>query len=162
MIFSKEQKRVLVKTITILLALFLIFICYSYVIPRTEVEIDTVYHSSYSALFVQSKINNAGTQDITDLKIKSSIWNGTEMLTTETNYPGILKAKQSVKLPNTISESSSSIVHLSPGGTLCATSSFILFLLKKLYLYYVCISKVYQNSKAYFHHLFYNIYSYVL
>ena len=87
MIFSKEQKRVLVKTITILLALFLIFICYSYVIPRTEVEIDTVYHSSYSALFVQSKINNAGTQDITDLKIKSSIWNGTEMLTTETNYP---------------------------------------------------------------------------
>ena len=99
MIFSKEQKRVLVKTITILLALFLIFICYSYVIPRTEVEIDTVYHSSYSALFVQSKINNACTQDITDLKIKSSIWNGTEMLTTETNYPGILKAKQSVKLP---------------------------------------------------------------
>ena len=99
MIFSKEQKRVLVKTITILLALFLIFMCYSYVIPRTEVEIDTVYHSSYSALFVQSKINNAGTQDITDLKIKSSIWNGTEMLTTETNYPGILKAKQSVKLP---------------------------------------------------------------
>ena len=53
MIFSKEQKRVLVKTGTVVLALFLIFICYSYVIPRTEVEIDTVYHSSYSALFVQ-------------------------------------------------------------------------------------------------------------
>ena len=99
MIFTKEQKIVLVKTGTIILALFLIFICYSYVIPRTEVEIDTVYHSSYSALFVQSKINNAGTQEITDLKVKGSIWNGTEMLVTETNYPGILKAKQSVKLP---------------------------------------------------------------
>ena len=99
MIFSKEQKRVLVKTSTVILALFLIFICHSYVIPRTEVEIDTVYHSSYSALFVQSKMNNAGTQEITDLKVKSSVWNGTEMLVTETSYLGILKAKQSVKLP---------------------------------------------------------------
>lgn len=99
MIFNLEQKRVLVKSVTIILALFLVSVCYSYVIPRTEVEIDTVYHSSYSALFVQSKINNAGTIDITDLKIKSSVWNGTQMLATETNYPGILKAKQSVKLP---------------------------------------------------------------
>ena len=99
MIFSREQKRILVKSGTVVLALFLIFICYSYVIPRTEVEIDTVYHSSYSALFVQSKINNAGTEEITDLKIKSSVWNGTEMLETETHYPGILKAKESVKLP---------------------------------------------------------------
>ena len=99
MIFSREQKRILVKSGTVVLALFLIFICYSYVIPRTEVEIDTVYHSSYSALFVQSKINNAGTEEITDLKVKSSVWNGTEMLETETHYPGILKAKESVKLP---------------------------------------------------------------
>ena len=99
MIFSREQKRILVKSGTVVLALFLIFICYSYVIPRTEVEIDTVYHSSYSALFVQSKINNAGTEEITDLKIKSSVWNGSEMLETETHYPGILKAKESVKLP---------------------------------------------------------------
>ena len=99
MIFSREQKRILVKSGTVVLALFLIFICYSYVIPRTEVEIDTVYHSSYSALFVQSKINNAGTEEITDLKVKSSVWNSTEMLETETHYPGILKAKESVKLP---------------------------------------------------------------
>ena len=99
MIFRREQKRILVKSGTVVLALFLIFICYSYVIPRTEIEIDTVYHSSYSALFVQSKINNAGTEEITDLKVKSSVWNGTEMLETETHYPGILKAKESVKLP---------------------------------------------------------------
>ena len=99
MIFSREQKRILVKSGTVVLALFLIFICYSYIIPRTEIEIDTVYHSSYSALFVQSKINNAGTEEITDLKIKSSVWNGSEMLETETHYPGILQAKQSVKLP---------------------------------------------------------------
>jgi hypothetical protein len=99
MIFSREQKRILVKSGTIVLALFLVFICYSYIIPRTEIEIDTVYHSSYSALFVQSKINNAGTEEITDLKIKSSVWNDSEMLETETHYPGILQAKQSVKLP---------------------------------------------------------------
>ena len=99
MIFNREQKRILVKSGTIILALFLIFICYSYIIPRTEIEIDTVYHSSYSALFVQSKINNAGTEEITDLKVKSSVWNGSEMLATETHYPGILQAKESVKLP---------------------------------------------------------------
>ena len=99
MIFSREQKRIIVKSGTIVLALFLIFICYSYIIPRTEIEIDTVYHSSYSALFVQSKINNAGTEEITDLNVKSSVWNGSEMLETETHYPGILQAKQSVKLP---------------------------------------------------------------
>lgn len=99
MIFSREQKRILVKSGTIVLALFLVFICYSYIIPRTEIEIDTVYHSSYSALFVQSKISNTGTEEITDLKIKSSVWNGSEMLETETHYPGILQAKQSVKLP---------------------------------------------------------------
>ena len=99
MIFSREQKRILVKSGTIVLALFLVFICYSYIIPRTEIEIDTVYHSSYSALFVQSKINNAGTEEITDLKVKSSVWNDSEMLETETHYPGILQAKQSVKLP---------------------------------------------------------------
>ena len=99
MIFNRDQKRILVKSGTIILALFLIFICYSYIIPRTEIEIDTVYHSSYSALFVQSKINNAGTEEITDLKVKSSVWNGSEMLATETHYPGILQAKESVKLP---------------------------------------------------------------
>ena len=94
-----KQKQILLKFAVAILSVMVIFVCYSYALPRTEIEMDTVYHSSYSALFVQSKINNAGTQDITDLKIKSSIWNGTEMLTTETNYPGILKAKQSVKLP---------------------------------------------------------------
>ncbi|SVA43700.1 uncharacterized protein METZ01_LOCUS96554 [marine metagenome] len=79
--------------------MLLIFVCYSYIIPRTEVEIDTVYHSSYSALFVQSKISNTGTEQISDLKVKSSVWNGTEMLESDAHYPGVLNAKQSVKLP---------------------------------------------------------------
>jgi len=72
------------------MALLLVFVCYSYIIPRTEVEIDTVYHSSYSALFVQSKISNTGTKQISNLKIKSSVWNSTEMLETDTHYPGAL------------------------------------------------------------------------
>ena len=96
---SVEQRKIIAKFAVVIVAVLLILLCYSYFLPRTEVEIDTVYHSSYSALFVQSKINNAGTKEITDLKIKSSVWNGTEMLASETNYPGILKSKQSVKLP---------------------------------------------------------------
>ena len=99
MIFGPQQQKVIVKFGVGIMALLLIFVCYSYVIPRTEVEIDTVYHSSYSALFVQSKISNTGTKQISNLKIKSSVWNGTEMLETDTHYPGVLNAKQSVKLP---------------------------------------------------------------
>ena len=99
MILGPQQRKIIVKFGVGIMALLLIFVCYSYVIPRTEVEIDTVYHSSYSALFVQSKISNTGTKQITNLKIKSSVWNGTEMLETDTHYPGVLNAKQSVKLP---------------------------------------------------------------
>jgi len=99
MIFGPQQQKVIVKFGVGIMALLLIFVCYSYVIPRTEVEIDTVYHSSYSALFVQSKISNTGTKQISDLKVKLSVWNGTEMLESDSHYPGILNAKQSVKLP---------------------------------------------------------------
>ena len=99
MILGPQQRKVIVKFGIGIMALLLIFVCYSYVIPRTEVEVDTVYHSSYSGLFVQSKISNTGTKQISNLKIKSSVWNGTEMLETDTHYPGVLNAKQSVKLP---------------------------------------------------------------
>jgi hypothetical protein len=99
MILGPQQRKVIIKFGVGIMALLLVFVCYSYVIPRTEVEIDTVYHSSYSALFVQSKISNTGTKQISNLKIKSSVWNGTEMLETDTHYPGVLNAKQSVKLP---------------------------------------------------------------
>jgi hypothetical protein len=99
MILGPQQRKVIIKFGVGIMALLLVFVCYSYVIPRTEIEIDTVYHSSYSALFVQSKISNTGTKQISNLKIKSSVWNGTEMLETDTHYPGVLNAKQSVKLP---------------------------------------------------------------
>ena len=99
MILGPQQRKVIIKFGVGIMALLLVFVCYSYVIPRTEVEIDTVYHSSYSALFVQSKISNTGTKQISNVKIKSSVWNGTEMLETDTHYPGVLNAKQSVKLP---------------------------------------------------------------
>ena len=99
MIFGPQQQKIIVKFGIGIIALLLIFVCYSYIIPRTEVEIDTVYHSSYSALFVQSKISNTGTEQINNLKVKSSVWNGTEMLESDTHYPGVLNAKQSVKLP---------------------------------------------------------------
>ena len=99
MILGPQQRKVIIKFGVGIMALLLVFVCYSYIIPRTEIEIDTVYHSSYSALFVQSKISNTGTNQISNLKIKSSVWNGTEMLETDTHYPGVLNAKQSVKLP---------------------------------------------------------------
>ena len=96
---SVQQRKIIAKFAVVIVSVLLILLCYSYFLPRTEVEIDTVYHSSYSGLFVQSKISNTGTKEITDLKVKSSVWNETEMLVTETNYPGILEAKQSVKIP---------------------------------------------------------------
>ena len=99
MMIGPQQRKVIVKFGVAILALLVIFVSYSYVIPRTEVEVETVYHSSYSALFVQSKLSNTGTKQITELMVKISVWNDTKMLETDTHYPGILNAKQSVKLP---------------------------------------------------------------
>ena len=96
---SVEQRKVIAKFAVVIVAVLLILLCYSYFLPRTEVEIDTVYHSSYSGVFVQSKVSNAGTKEITDLKVKLAVWNSTELLQSETHYPGVLNAKQSVKLP---------------------------------------------------------------
>ena len=96
---SVEQRKVIAKFAVVIVAVLLILLCYSYFLPRTEVEIDTVYHSSYSGLFVQSKVSNAGTKEISDLKVKLAVWNSTELLQSETHYPGVLSPKQSVKLP---------------------------------------------------------------
>ena len=96
---SVEQRKIIAKFAVVIVAVLLILLCYSYFLPRTEVEIDTVYHSSYSGLFVQSKISNTGTKEITDLKVKLAVWNSTDLLQSETHYPGVLNAKQSVKLP---------------------------------------------------------------
>ena len=70
---SVEQRKVIAKFAVVIVAVLLILLCYSYFLPRTEVEIDTVYHRSYSGLFVQSKVSNAGTKEITDLKVKRSV-----------------------------------------------------------------------------------------
>tara|TARA_B100000902_G_scaffold106923_2_gene108771 strand:+ start:6685 stop:7131 length:447 start_codon:yes stop_codon:yes gene_type:complete len=94
-----EQRKVVGKFAVIIVAILLVLLCYSYFLPRTEVEIDTVYHSSYSGLFVQSKVSNTGTKEINDLKVKLAVWNSTELLESETHYPGVLGPKQSVKLP---------------------------------------------------------------
>ena len=99
MIIGPQQRKIIIKFGVGILGFLLIFVCYSYVIPRTEVEIETVYHSSYSALFVQTKLSNTGTKEISELKVKIAVWNATEMLEVETHYPGDLLAKQSVKLP---------------------------------------------------------------
>ena len=96
---SVEQRKIVAKFAAVVVSIILVLLCYSYLLPRTEVEIDTVYHSSYSGLFVQSKISNTGTNPITDLKVKLAVWNSTELLQTETHYPGVLNPKQSVKLP---------------------------------------------------------------
>ena len=62
MMIGPQQRKVIVKFGVAILALLVIFGSYSYVIPRTEVEVETVYHSSYSALFVQSKLSNTGNK----------------------------------------------------------------------------------------------------
>ena len=96
---SVEQRKIIAKFAVVIVAVLLVLLCYSYFLPRTEVEIDTVYHSSYSGLFVQSKVSNTGTKEIFNLKVKLAVWNSTELLQSETHYPGVLNAKQSVKLP---------------------------------------------------------------
>ena len=96
---SVEQRKIIAKFAVVIVAVLLVFLSYSYFLPRTEVEIDTVYHSSYSGLFVQSKISNTGTKEITNLKVKLAVWNSTDLLQSETHYPGVLNAKQIVKLP---------------------------------------------------------------
>ena len=70
---SVEQRKLIAKFAVVIVAVLLISLCYSYFLPRTEVEIDTVYHSSYSGLFVQSKISKSTLGDIdalSDLKNK--------------------------------------------------------------------------------------------
>ena len=47
---SVEQRKVIAKFAVVIVAVLLILLCYSYFLPRTEVEIDTVYHSSYTSL----------------------------------------------------------------------------------------------------------------
>ncbi len=96
---SVQQRKIIAKFAVVIVSVLLILLCYSYFLPRTEVEIDTVYHSSYSGLFVQSKISNTGTKEITNLKVKLTVWNSTDLLQSETHYPGALNAKQIVKLP---------------------------------------------------------------
>ena len=96
---SVEQRKIIGKFAVVVVAVLLVLLCYSYFLPRTEVEIDTVYHSSYSGLFVQSKVSNTGTKEIIDLKVKLAVWNSTELLQSEMHYPGVLSPKQSVKLP---------------------------------------------------------------
>ena len=96
---DKQQQKIIGKFAIGIVALLVIFVSYNYIIPRTEVEIDTVYHSSYSSLFVQSKISNSGTKEVSDMEIKMSVWNKDELLKTETHYPGVLKSKQTAKLP---------------------------------------------------------------
>ena len=96
---SVEQRKIIGKFAVVIVAILLVLLCYSYFLPRTEVEIDTVYHSSYSGLFVQSKVSNTGTKEIIDLKVKLAVWNSTELLQSEMHYPGVLSPKQSVNLP---------------------------------------------------------------
>ena len=60
-----DQRKIIAKFVAVVVSILMISLCYSYLLPRTEVEIDTVYHSSYSGLFVQSKISNTGTKEIT-------------------------------------------------------------------------------------------------
>ena len=42
-----KQKQILLKFAVAILSVMVIFVCYSYALPRTEIEMDTVYHSSF-------------------------------------------------------------------------------------------------------------------
>lgn len=53
---------------------------FSYFIPHTNVEMTTVWHEAWSGKFVQCSVENKGTNEMSDLSVTLSVWNGTELM----------------------------------------------------------------------------------
>lgn len=78
----KGKRGVIIFTVSIFLVLLLAPIIYYYIIPREEMTITTIYHEISGAggtglIAVAFRVENTGTQDITDLSLKVLIVNQT-------------------------------------------------------------------------------------
>jgi len=70
---SRKQKRgaVFLGVITICL----IFIIYSFLIPRAELSVNTTVHYSFSGISIGVQVRNTGTLEITDLSMNITVTN---------------------------------------------------------------------------------------
>ena len=67
---TKKQRGMIILP---LLVVGLLVGSYVFFIPRTQVNTATVYHQSFSGTSVQSKVENAGTKDIVNLRVNLSV-----------------------------------------------------------------------------------------
>ncbi len=96
--FTREQWRVLRMAGVGLLVLVLLWGSYAYIVPRTEMRIDTAYHYSYSGIFIQCRLTNGGTHDAGDVELHMAVWNGSELKGQRSYALGDLDAHDDEKL----------------------------------------------------------------
>ncbi len=96
--FTREQWRVLRMAGVGLLVLALLWGSYAYIVPRTAMRIDTVYHYSYSGIFVQCRLANEGTHDASEVELHIAVWNGSELKGQRSYLLGDLDAHDDEKL----------------------------------------------------------------
>lgn len=65
---------------------------FTYLIPHTDVVITTAYKDSWSGKFVQTEVNNKGTEPLLGLKISVAVWNGSQLMDSVEESVGDLEA----------------------------------------------------------------------
>lgn len=87
---------------TTLLYGFVIFLIlstsYLYIFPRTEIEVKTSYHQSFSGSYIQVRITNAGTHDVSDVALEITIWKDETLINSTTHEIDMLEKRESIKL----------------------------------------------------------------
>ena len=104
---------------TTLLYGFVIFLLlstsYLFIFPRTEVEVKTAYHQSFSGNYLQVRLTNAGTHDVSDVSLEITVWKGDlingELINSTTHEMDILKNRESIKLPEFMYYSEAQLTH---------------------------------------------------
>ena len=65
---------------------------FTYLVPHTQVVVTTAYKDSWSGKFVQTEVNNKGTEPLRNLKISVAVWNGSQLMDSVQESVGDLKA----------------------------------------------------------------------
>ena len=100
---------------TTLLYGFVIFLLlstsYLFIFPRTEVEVKTAYHQSFSGSYLQVRLTNAGTHDVSDVSLEITVWKDEELINSTIHEMDILKNRDSKKLPELMYYSEAQLMH---------------------------------------------------
>jgi len=68
------------------------YAAFTYLIPHTQVTITTAYKDSWSGKFIQTEVDNKGTDSLKNLKISVAVWNGSELMASNKESVGDLEA----------------------------------------------------------------------